>query len=165
MLRRGPGYRTATPINCGTPAFIYCGCGSRHKAAAALARPLRHQAHRFLLATERSTFQRLLALRLLDRAPPNREGFFLPGAHSTARNDSAKVVDSFRTPGSGPRPGRLQTHRRARQTECVARTDLEYIAEVSVGGFTYFANCHPRNFSSNIDAGQPQKNFATPTLY
>jgi hypothetical protein len=42
-------------------------------------------------------------LRLLDKAPPNREGFFLPGTHSTARNDSAKVVDSFRDAGNGVR--------------------------------------------------------------
>ena len=44
-------------------------------------------------------------LRLLDKAPPNREGFFLPGTHSTARNDSAKVVDSFRDAGNGVEAG------------------------------------------------------------
>jgi hypothetical protein len=54
------------------------------------------------------------------------------------RNDSETVVDSFRAPGNGSRPGWLQTHRRARQAEFVARTNLEYISEIGVGGLTYF---------------------------
>src|SRR5262249_27527196 len=90
------------------------GCGSRRQATAALARPLRHKAHCSLFGIKRSTIPRLLAVRLLDRAPPNREDFSLTARHSTARNDSAKAVDSFRAAGNGRRPGWLQTHRRAR---------------------------------------------------
>src|SRR5262249_26128160 len=73
-----PTALSSTPVTAHLRSFT-SGCRARHPTAATLARPLRHKAYGSLFGIKRSTVPGLLAVRLLDRAPPNREGFFLPG--------------------------------------------------------------------------------------
>ena len=61
----------------------------------------------------------------------------MPKTHSTARNDSAKAVDSFRAPGNGRgRDGFRLTGGLAKPN--AALEQIWNIAEIGVGGFAYF---------------------------
>ena len=129
-----------------------------------MARPLRHKTHCSLFRIKRSTISRLLALRLLDRAPPNCEDFFLPGTHSTARNDSAKAVDSFRAPGNGRgRDSFRLTGGLAKPNAVLEQIWNTFLRSVLAASRTS-ANCHLRNFFRRIDADNPSKPTNTPII-
>ena len=80
---------------------------------------------------------------------------FLSGTHSTARNDSAEAVDSFRAPGNGcGRDGFRFTGGLAKPNAVLEQIWNTLLTSVLAASHTS-ANCHLRNFFRRIDADNP----------